>query len=84
MARWSASFDSSPHLQFLVCEVLSQLFRYSFQVLEGDPPRLVVVKQPEGFQDLLFGVLLCLKSGKRRSIVTSCTPGSDRRQGTET
>lgn len=83
-SRWRASFYSSPNLQFLVCKVLSQLFGYSFQVLERDLARLVVIKQPEGFQDLLFGVLLGLKSGRRTSTVTYCTLGSESRHGTET
>lgn len=48
------------YLQFLICEVLSQLFGHSLQILEGDPARLVVIKQAESFQDLLFGVLLGL------------------------
>lgn len=48
------------YLQFLICEVLSQLFGHSLQILEGDPARLVVIKQAESFQDLLFGVLLSL------------------------
>lgn len=59
----SGAFNS-PYLQFLVREVLSQLFSNSFQVFEWDLARLVVIKQPESFQDLLFGVLLSLKSGE--------------------
>lgn len=59
----SVAFNS-PYLQFFVREVLSQLFGNSFQVFEWDFARLVVIKQPESFQDLLFGVLLSLKSGE--------------------
>lgn len=43
-SRRPSSIYSSPYLQLLVCEVLSQLFGYSFQVLEGDFARLIVIK----------------------------------------
>lgn len=59
------------YLQLFICEVLSQLFGYSLQILERDPARLVVIKQTEGFQDLLFGVLLSLKSEKKESQFSS-------------
>lgn len=70
---WPVSFSSTLsillhnymlYLELLVCEVLSQLLGYSLQILEGDLARLVIIKQAESFQDLLFGVLLSLKSDK--------------------
>ena len=50
-----------PHLQLLVCQVLPELFGHSLYVLERDLACLVVIKQTESFQDLLFGILLGLK-----------------------
>lgn len=49
------------HLQFLVCQVFSELFGHPLQVLKRDLACFVVVKQPERFKDLLFGVFLSLK-----------------------
>lgn len=72
-----------PYLQLFICEVLSQLFGYSFKVLEWDLACLVIIEQPESFQDLLFGVFLSLESCKRTGIVRSCNPGSDSHQASE-
>lgn len=47
-------------LQLLVRQGLAQLLRHPLQVLEGDLPRAVVVKQPERLQDFFFGVLFTL------------------------
>lgn len=61
---------AAQYLQLLVCQVLSQLFSHSLQVLEGDLARLVVVKQPESLHDLLFGIFLCLNLKKKRKTYT--------------
>lgn len=37
------------YLQLFICEVLSELFGYSLQILERDPPCLVIIKQAESF-----------------------------------
>lgn len=61
------------NLQFLIGEVLSQLFGYSLQVLEWDPARLIIIEQPESFQDFLLGVLLSLWSERSESsLIKKC------------
>lgn len=57
-------FYTCDYLQFFVCEVLSELFGDSLQILERDLSCLVVIKQAESFEDLLFGILLSLNPGK--------------------
>lgn len=59
------------YLQLFICEVLSQLLGHSLQIPEWDLARLIVIEQAEGFQDLLFGVLLSLNQKETGSSFTT-------------
>merc|ERR1712151_31469 len=43
-------------LQLLVSHALAELLRHPLQILKGDLASLVVVEEPEGLEDLVFGV----------------------------
>ena len=54
------SAEKITYLQLFVRQVFTQLLGNSLQVFKGDFARAVIIKQPEGFQDLLFGILFTL------------------------
>lgn len=55
------SYNPLAYLQLFISEVFSELLRDSLEILEGDPPGLVIIKQTECFQYLLFRILLGLR-----------------------
>lgn len=41
-------------LQLLISHVFTKLFCYSFEVLEADLASFIIIKQPEGLENLLL------------------------------
>mmetsp|Transcript_105635 Transcript_105635/g.128920 ORF Transcript_105635/g.128920 Transcript_105635/m.128920 type:complete len:240 (-) Transcript_105635:36-755(-) len=43
-------------LKFFIGHALPEFFRHALQVLEADLPSFIVVEEPEGLQDFIFGI----------------------------
>lgn len=50
-----------PNLQLFISEVLPQHLGHTFEVLERDFSSLIIIKEFESFENLLFGIFFSLK-----------------------
>merc|ERR1719444_446070 len=62
-------------LKLFVCHALTKFFGDSLQVLKRDFPCLVVIKQPESFQNLILGITIedFMRHHFQKLFVPDCT-----------